>query len=67
MFQPANQVKRYLKMVIYGKAGVGKTLFALKVPGRKAVINTGNETDFYRRAYSFDVKNTCIFRSQAAP
>lgn len=58
MFQPAGHWKKHLKIILYGEANVGKTTFALRAPGKKAVIDTGNETDFYNHVYSFDVKKT---------
>lgn len=63
MFQPAEQVKtkKFLKIAIYGEAGVGKTWFALQSPGKKAVIDTENGTDFYWKKFKFDVIKTRLY------
>lgn len=61
MFQPAGQVKKSLKIVVYGESGVGKTWFALQAPGKKAVIDTENGTDFYGNKFKFDVVKTRLY------
>jgi hypothetical protein len=61
MFQPARKVKKHLKIVVYGDKGVGKTIFALKAPGKKAVIDTENGTDWYAEDFEFDVMKTRLY------
>lgn len=61
MFQPAKKVKKSLKIVVYGDKGVGKTLFALNAPGKKAVIDTENGTDWYAEDFDFDVIKTRLY------
>ena len=61
MFKPAGQVKKSLKIVVYGESGVCKTWFALQAPGKKAVIDTENGTDFYGNKFKFDVVKTRLY------
>jgi AAA domain len=61
MFQPARKVKKSLKIVVYGDKGVGKSLFALNAPGKKAVIDTENGTDWYAEDFEFDVMKTRLY------
>ncbi len=61
MFQPAKKVKKSLKIVVYGDKGVGKTIFALNAPGKKAVIDTENGTDWYAEDFEFDVMKTRLY------
>jgi hypothetical protein len=59
MFKPASdQGKKYLKILVYGESGVGKTWFGLMAQGRKAVIDTENGTAFYGKKFKFDVLKT---------
>ena len=46
MFKPAEKKKKYLKILVYGSAGNGKTHFALTFP-KCAVIDTESGTDFF--------------------
>lgn len=46
MFQPAEKKKKYLKILVYGSSGNGKTHLALTFP-RCAVIDTESGTDFF--------------------
>jgi hypothetical protein len=61
MFQPAKKVKKSLKIAVYGEPGTGKTWFGLMAPGRKAVIDTENGTDFYGDHFEFDVMKTRLY------
>lgn len=61
MFKPAGKVKKSLKIAIYGESGVGKTWFGLMAPGKKAVIDTENGTDFYGEKFEFDVVKTRLY------
>ncbi|MBA4543427.1 MULTISPECIES: AAA family ATPase [Thermoactinomyces] len=61
MFQPAKKVKKSLKIAVYGEPGTGKTWFGLMAPGRKAVIDTENGTDFYGERFEFDVLKTRLY------
>ena len=46
MFQPAEKKKKYLKILVYGSSGNGKTHLALTFP-KCAVIDTESGTDFF--------------------
>lgn len=61
MFQPARKVKKSLKIVVYGDKGVGKTIFALNAPGKKAMIDTENGADWYAEDFDFDVVKTRLY------
>lgn len=61
MFKPAKKVKKSLKIAVYGEPGTGKTWFGLQAPGRKAVIDTENGTDFYAEHFQFDVVKTRLY------
>jgi len=62
MFKPASKVKKKLKIAVYGEPGVGKTWFGLLAPGKKAVIDTENGTDFYGEKFEFDVIKTRLYK-----
>lgn len=62
-FKPAHQVKKRLKMLIYGESGVGKTTLALTLPfgGKVALIDMEGGADLYAEAEgipAFDVVRT---------
>lgn len=65
MFSAAASVLIRPKILLYGDAGVGKTVAGLSVteadPKRVklAVIDTEHSTDYYGGQFSFDVKHTC--------
>lgn len=61
MFKPAKKVKKKLKIAIYGDPGTGKTWFGLMAPGKKAVIDTENGTDFYGDKFDFDVLKSRLY------
>lgn len=61
MFKPAKKVQKKLKIAVYGDSGVGKTWFGLQAPGKKAVIDTENGTDFYGSEFEFDVLKSRLY------
>ena len=50
-------IKQSLKMLVFGKPGVGKTHFYLTAPGRTLVFDSDNGTNFFagRKGVNFDV------------
>lgn len=56
-FKPAEQVKKRLKIAVYGPSGVGKTWFALHFP-KVAVIDMEGGTDHYGGKFNFHVVRT---------
>lgn len=46
-FKPAEQARPLVRCLVYGPAGIGKTYFALSVPGRLAYIDTEGSTLHY--------------------
>lgn len=61
LFQPAKKVQKKLKIAVYGDSGVGKTWFGLMAPGKKAVIDTENGSDFYGGKFEFDVLKSRLY------
>ena len=46
-FKPAEQARPLVRCLVYGPAGIGKTYFALSVPGKLAYIDTEGSTLHY--------------------
>lgn len=46
-FRPAEQARPLVRCLVYGPAGIGKTYFALSVPGKLAYIDTEGSTLHY--------------------
>lgn len=57
MFTLATKAKKKAKVLVYGDAGSGKTLFALSWPG-VALIDTEGGADLYGGRYDFQVLRT---------
>ena len=57
MFEDPKNVKKYLKISLFGDGGSGKTRFALGFPGPLCVIDTEDGTAPYRKKYDFKVKH----------
>jgi hypothetical protein len=61
MFQPATQVQKKLKVLVYGESGTGKTTLALTFP-RPAVIDTEGGTELYGGRSDFHVFRTKSYK-----
>jgi len=59
-FVKAVTKRKFLKILLYGDTGVGKTWFALSFPS-PAVIDTEGGTDFYADSFDFSVIDTRSF------
>ena len=53
MFQPAKKKKKYLKIMVYGTSGNGKTHFGLTFP-KCAVVDSESGTDFFSEREGID-------------
>lgn len=62
-FAPIADAAVWIKALLYGSWGTGKTYFGLGAPGKVAVIDTEGGTAFYKAVFpDFDVLTTKSFR-----
>jgi hypothetical protein len=62
-FKSVAQVTLWIKLLLYGAWGSGKTYFGLGAPGKVAVIDTEGGTAFYKGMFpDFDVLTTKSYR-----
>ena len=67
MFQPASQVRKYLKVCLWGDAKNGKTRFALSFPQPLAVIDPEKGSVLYADQYAFDRVEVIRWRDLEKP
>lgn len=64
-FAPAQQARRLMKLLLYGGAGVGKTVLALTIPygGKVALLDLEDGSNFYGHSSSIPAFNVLRTRS----